>query len=68
MMYVASKYHIQPDGHDAIRLSYMLIKDGYSEINATVSFCELRDKCSMKSEDNSLSMPIEQLLKNNQTS
>lgn len=36
MMYVASKYHIQPDGHDAIRLSYMLIRDGYSEINATV--------------------------------
>lgn len=36
MMYVASKYHIQPDRNDAIRLSYMLIKDGYSEINATV--------------------------------
>lgn len=36
MMYVASKYHIQPDRHDAIRLSYTLIKDGYSEINATV--------------------------------
>lgn len=36
MMYVASKYHIQPDRHNAIRLSYMLIKEGFSEINATV--------------------------------
>lgn len=68
MVYVASKYHIQPDGHDSIRLSYMLIKEGYSEINSTVQFCELRDKYSMKSEDNNFSMPIEQLLKNNQTS